>query len=143
MYGGYRIQLRGSNNGGVEWHDFFIRPDNLLFMKTKKEIFRDLLISAETNCVLKIKLRGVANPVITAVDKISPKKILLKPTCLYGYALNKREIILAEVESVTRYKTHFNHPIFEKIRFIKNNLSEIRKNIESFQTPSGFLKAGS
>jgi hypothetical protein len=102
-------------------------------MKTKKEIFRDILISAETNCVLKIKLKNVTNPVITAVEKVGQKKIVLKPTCLYGYKLSKRNITLPEIESVTRYKTQFNHPIFEKIRYIKNNLGEIRKNIAGLQ----------
>ena len=98
-------------------------------MKTKKEIFKDILISAQTNSVLKFKLKDVVNPVITAVDHISKNKIVLKPTCLYGYKLKKREITLLEIESVTRYKTQFNHPLFEKLRFIRNNISQIRKNI--------------
>lgn len=101
-------------------------------MKSKKEIFRDLLISAETNCVLKIKLRGTANPLITAVEKVGKKTILLKPTCLYGYELEKRTISLQEIEGITRYKARFNHPAFEKLRFIKNNLSWIRDNFEHF-----------
>src|SRR5687768_2094356 len=101
-------------------------------MKTTKEILRDILISAETNCVVKIKLKGVKNPVITAVDRIEKKKIVLKPTCLYGYTLAKRTITLAEIESLTRYKTLFNHPLFERLRFIRNNIVEIRKNLGSF-----------
>ena len=110
-------------------------------MKTKKEIFQDVLISAKTNCVLKIKLKGAHNPVITAVDKVDRKKIVLKPTCLYGYPLDRRNITLPEIESVMRYKTYFNHPIFEKLRFIKNNLSAIRKNMEGFkQNTPAFLK---
>ena len=102
-------------------------------MKTKKEIFKDILISAQTNCVLKIKLRDQANPVITAVDHISKNKIVLKQTCLYGYKLNKRDITLLEIESVERYKTQFNHPLFEKLRYIKNNLSHIKQNFGGFR----------
>lgn len=101
-------------------------------MKTTKEILRDILISAETSCVVKIKLKGVKNPVITAVERVEKKKIVLKPTCLYGYTLAKRTITLAEIESLTRYKTLFNHPLFERLRFIKNNIVEIRKNFGSF-----------
>lgn len=112
-------------------------------MKSKKEIFRDILISAETNCVLKIKLKDVRNPVITAVDKVGKNKITLKPTCLYGYRLPKRNITLVEIESVTRYKTHFNHPIFEKIRFIKNNLADMRGNLGSFQERTSAILKGS
>ncbi len=100
-------------------------------MKTSKDIFRDVLISSETNCVVKIKLKGVKNPVITAVDRIEKKKIVLKPTCLYGYTLAKRIITLPEIESLTRYKTQFDHPLFERLRFIKNNIVEIRKNFGS------------
>jgi hypothetical protein len=112
-------------------------------MKSKKEIFKDILISAQTDCVLKIKLVNHANPVITAVDHISKNKIVLKPTCLYGYKLKKRNITLLEIGQVTRYKTQFNHPLFEKLRFIKNNISQIRRNIGSFaDEPSGVLRTG-
>ena len=97
-------------------------------MRNAKEVFKDILISAQTNCVLKIKLRDVPNPVITAVDRVSKNKIVLKPTCLYGYELPRRTITLLEVESITRYKTFFDNPLFEKLRFIKNNISDLRKN---------------
>jgi len=111
-------------------------------MKSKKEIFHDILASAQTNCVLKLKLRNAPNPVITAVDKIGKNRITLKPTCLYGYKIKKRQITLLEIESVTRYKASFNNPIFEKIRFIKNNLAEIRRNIGTFEgDASAMLKA--
>ena len=108
-------------------------------MKSKKEIFRDILMSAQTNCVLKIKLRNVPNPVITAVDRVLKNKIILKPTCLYGYKINKRSVTLLEIESVTRYKTAFDNPIFEKLRFIKNNISAIRENFEAYRDPSSRL----
>jgi len=112
-------------------------------MKKPQEIFNDIQISAETNCVLKIKLKESENPVITAVDKVGKSTILLKPTCLYGYQLEKRIITLPEIESVTRYNTYFDHPIFERIRFIKNNISEMRNNFEGFtKEPSGLFKAG-
>jgi len=110
-------------------------------MKSKKEIFRDILASAQTNCVLKIKLKDAPNPVITAVDRVNKNQIVLKPTCLYGYKLGKRTITLLEIESVIRYKTSFHRPIFEKIRFIKNNISVIRNNFEAFQQEApGILK---
>lgn len=100
-------------------------------MKTAKEIFQDILISAATNCVLKIKLKGIKNPVITAVDRVTKQRIILKPTCLYGYALKNRSISLPEIESVTRYRTQFNHPLFEKLRYIRTNISDIRRNFGS------------
>lgn len=109
-------------------------------MKSPKEIFRDILISAQTNCVLKIKLRNVTNPVITAVDRVEKNKITLKPTCLYGYRLNKRTITLLEIESVTRYHTQFNTPIFERLRFIASNISAIRQNFEAFRYQPPMLK---
>jgi hypothetical protein len=107
--------------------------DTLHSMKTKKEIFKDILISAQTGSVVKIKLRDAKNPLITAVDHISKNKIVLKPTCLYGYCLKKRNITLLEIESVILYKTNFHHPLFEKLRFIKNNISELRKNFGTLQ----------
>ena len=71
-------------------------------------------------------MSGLYNPAF------SKNKIVLKPTCLYGYKINQRNITLLEIESVTRYKTNFNHPLFEKLRFIKNNISQIRKDFGSF-----------
>src|SRR5690348_10393954 len=109
-------------------------------MKTKKDIFKDILISAQTGSVLKIKLRDSETPVITAVDHISKNKIVLKRTCLYGYPMKKRIITHLEIESVIRYKTHFDHPLFEKLRFIKNNIAAIRKNFGSLhEDPSHAL----
>lgn len=102
-------------------------------MKSKKEIFKDILISAQTNCVLKIKLKDAAHPVITAVDRVEKNRIILRPTCLYGYPLKQRTVTLTQIEAVTRYRTQFNHPLFERLRFVKNNIAAIRKNFEAFQ----------
>ena len=111
-------------------------------MKSKKEVFKDILISAQTSCVLKIKLVNQENPFITAVDHISKNKIVLKPTCLYGYKLRKRNITLLEIESVKRYKTRFDNPLFEKLRFVRNNISAIRKDLGAFaDQPSGVLNS--
>lgn len=101
-------------------------------MKSKKLIFKDLLFSAETNCVLKIKLQNVPNPIITAVEKVEKGKIILKPTCLYGYTLRERTVHLHEIEGVIRYKTNFDNPIFVKLRFIKDNISAMRHNFDGF-----------
>lgn len=106
--------------------------EGLWWMKTQKHILRDLLMSAETHCVLKIKLKDTVNPVITAVERVSRKSILLKPTCLYGYKLRKRRLTLHDIETVTRYRTNFDNPIFEKLRFIKNNIADIRNNFDAF-----------
>jgi hypothetical protein len=111
-------------------------------MRSKKDIFGDILLSAQTNCVLKIKLRNVVNPVITAVDKVSKNKIVLKPTCLYGYKIKKRTLTLLDIEAVTRYRTNFNSPLFEKLRYIKNNISSIRKNFQPLQNGFHVLKPG-
>jgi hypothetical protein len=110
-------------------------------MRSKKEIFKDILISAQTDCVLKIKLRNEENPVITAVDKVLKNKIFLKPTCLYGYKIKKRAINLLDIEGVTRYKTYFSHPLFEKMRFIKNNISQLRKNFGMLNKQAAILEA--
>jgi hypothetical protein len=98
-------------------------------MKGPKDIFKEILISAETGCVLKIKLRNEKNPVITAVDKVFKNRIVLKPTCLYGYKLTTRTIGLANIETVTRYKTNFDNPMFAKLRFIRSNIGVIRNGL--------------
>ena len=95
-------------------------------MKPGKEILSDIQASAETGCVLKLQLKDARNPVITAIEQISEDRIVLKPTCLYGYPLEHRMVAFSEIEHVQRFKTHFDSPLFAKLRFIKNNISELR-----------------
>ncbi len=102
-----------------------------------KDFLRDILMSAETNCVLKIKIKNVVNPIITAVDKVLENEILLKPTCLYGFAIETPLIQLFEIESVIRYHTNFSHPLFVKMRYIKKNIAAMRNNNEPFHYRTG------
>lgn len=97
-------------------------------IKGKYKIYlQDILLSAQTNCVLKIKVKGVINPIITAVDTVLENEIILEPTCLYGYNLEKRRISFSEIESVTRYRTRFSNPLFVKMRYVKNNIGALLK----------------
>lgn len=105
----------------------FFRPSCI--MKATKAILRDILVSLDTGCVVKLKLKDTLNPVITAVDQVSNESILLKPTCLYGYPLKKRTISLMDIEKCRRYKTRFDHPMFARLRFVRNNFSQMRKAI--------------
>ena len=98
-------------------------------METRQEIFKQIRLSAETNCVLKIKFRNEKNPLITAVEEVLKEKIVLKPTCLYGYKIERRTVALTDIEGVTLYKTTFDNPLFAKLRFIRDNISTIRKDI--------------
>jgi hypothetical protein len=111
-------------------------------MKTSKEIFRDILFSAQTNCVLKIKLKHAKNPVITAVDNVLKNQIILKPTCLYGYEIRRRSIKLIDIESVTRYRTNFDHPMFVRLRFIKNNIAASRYDLKSLDPHTAGFEQG-
>jgi hypothetical protein len=105
-------------------------------MNSGKDIMRDLIASQQTNCVLKIKLRNAQNPVITAVEQIGRKKIVLKPTCLYGYKLRKRNITLPEIESVVRFKTRFDSPLFARLRYIRSNISSLRHTLDQMNEPA-------
>ena len=58
------------------WYGFFIP----LSMNPVNDSFSDLQASANTGCVLKIKLKEAKNPIITAVERISEDDIILKPT---------------------------------------------------------------
>lgn len=117
---------------------------NRCLMEDGGEILKDIIISAETGCVVKLKLKEFVNPVITAVESVSGNTIILKPTCLYGYPLKKRNVRLSDIEQIKRYRTYFNHPLFERIRFIKSNISSVRKNLRSFSKhPVGTLSSKS
>lgn len=118
------------------WYDYF---GDFIYMRTTKEIFKEILVSAETNCVLKIKLRKQKNPVITAVEKVLKNQIILKPTCLYGYEIKTRTIALTDIETVTRYKTSFDNPLFAKLRFIRNNIGAIRKDFTAISQQGGIV----
>lgn len=94
----------------------------------KDEILNDILISAQTGCVVKLTLRHEKNPVITAVDKVAGDKIRLKRTCLYGYKLKSRQVALQDIETIQRYKTLFDAPLFTHLRFVKNNIGQMRRH---------------
>ena len=86
---------------------------------------------------LKIKMKNAINPIITAVDKVMENEILLKPTCLYGFAIETPLIPITEIESVIRYHTNFSHHLFVKMRYIKKNIAAMRINIEPFNNRTG------
>lgn len=111
-------------------------------MNPVNDSFSDIQASANTGCVLKIKLKDAKNPIITAVEKISGDDIVLKTTCLYGYPIEQRIIRMAEIESIKRYKTSFDSPLFTKLRFIKNNISELRNQFKSLGDTSESLNPG-
>ena len=96
----------------------------------KQEILNDILISAQTGCVVKLKLRNEKNPVITAVDKVAGDKIVLRRTCLYGYEIKNRKVALPDIEMIQRYRTRFDAPLFTQLRFVKNNIGQIRRQVK-------------
>ena len=95
----------------------------------KKEILRELLLSENRGYVLSIKVKNEFQPIKTAVQLVEHNRIVLMPTCIYGYALEKTTLTLLEIEWVKRYRVLYSNPMYESIRMIKENIRLMRDRI--------------
>ncbi|HEY0741844.1 MAG TPA: hypothetical protein VGD40_10290 [Chryseosolibacter sp.] len=74
------------------------------------ELFHVLRESECDLTVLKMKVKGIDNPVIGTVDRIVGKsEIILKPYTLYGEKLTTRVIKIANIEKLVKVHLHYSH----------------------------------
>jgi hypothetical protein len=74
------------------------------------ELFHVLRESECDLTVLKIKVKGIENPIIGTVDRIIGKsEIVLKPYTLYGEKLTTTVIKIARIERLVKVHLHYSH----------------------------------
>jgi hypothetical protein len=120
--------------GECRWRDFFITDANQCQMKTSRsEILKELSFSKDRGNAVGIRLKGSQKTILTAVENIfvsdSCSRVMLKPFCIYGEELTKKELMLNEIEAVMRLRIRFEDPFYANLRNIKNNIQRIKINI--------------
>lgn len=74
----------------------------------------------ESECdltVLKMKVKGIENPIIGTVDRIIGKAaIIMKPYTLYGEKLTNTVITIANIEKLVKVHLHYSHLLLPMTR---------------------------
>ena len=74
----------------------------------------------ESECdltVLKMKVKGIENPIIGTVDRIIGKTaIIMKPYTLYGEKLTNTVISIANIEKLVKLHLHYSHLLLPMTR---------------------------
>jgi hypothetical protein len=74
------------------------------------ELFHVLRESECDLTVLKMKVKGIDNPIIGTVDRIIGKtEIILKPYTLYGEKLSQTIIKISKIEKIVKVHLHYSH----------------------------------
>ena len=74
------------------------------------ELFHVLRESECDLTVLKMKVKGIENPIIGTVDRIIGKsEIVLKPYTLYGEKLSTTVIKISKIERLVKVHLHYSH----------------------------------
>lgn len=81
------------------------------------ELFHVLRESECDLTVIKMKVKGIENPIIGAVDRIVGKsEIILKPYTLYGEKLSHTVIRISNIEKLVKVHLHYSHLLLPMTR---------------------------
>lgn len=81
------------------------------------ELFHVLRESECDLTVLKMKIKGIENPIIGTVDRIVGKsEIVLKPYTLYGEKLSTTVIKISKIEKLVKVHLHYSHLLLPMTR---------------------------
>jgi hypothetical protein len=98
-------------------------------MKNYELILRDLFKSKSTGNVISLKLKGYSKKILTAVQDVKANRIVvLNPISVYGSQLEESIFHLEDIENSRVYSARYHDPIYVRIRELKNNIDQIRKN---------------
>jgi hypothetical protein len=92
------------------------------------ELFHVLRESERDLTVLKMKVKGVDNPIIGTVDRVIGKlEIVLKPYTLYGEKLTRTVIQISNIERLVKVHLHYSHLLLPMNR--PANIEPQRKSV--------------
>jgi hypothetical protein len=89
-------------------------------------MLKELRNSEKTGRVVRIRLRKKRKVLVTAVQEVNSRVITVKAFTLYGRTIPNRTILMEEIESVRSFNSHFDDPMFVKLRDLKNSIRKIR-----------------
>ncbi|HEY0652400.1 MAG TPA: hypothetical protein VGD65_04690 [Chryseosolibacter sp.] len=73
------------------------------------ELFHVLRESERDLTVLKMKVKGIENPIIGTVDRLGKTEIVLKPYTLYAEKLLHTVVPIAKIEKIVKVHLHYSH----------------------------------
>lgn len=92
------------------------------------ELFHVLRESECDLTVLKMKVKGIENPIIGTVDRIVGKtEIILKPYTLYAEKLSNTVIKISNIERLVKVHLHYSHLLLPLSR-PQMTISPVRKS---------------
>jgi hypothetical protein len=99
-------------------------------MKCYDKILKDLFKSITHGNIVALKLKGVEKNVLTSVKEIRANSIvILNPITVYGSQLDYSVLFVEDIQDVRLYKARYSDPVYVRIRELKNNIDEIRRNL--------------
>ncbi|HYG04017.1 MAG TPA: hypothetical protein VD927_16340 [Chryseosolibacter sp.] len=94
------------------------------------KMLKDLFRSKESGNVVAFKVKGNEKTVLTAVDDVRANRIIvLNPVSVYGVPIEESVLHLEDIENIRVYNARYTDPIYVRIRELKNNIDQIRRNL--------------
>jgi hypothetical protein len=98
---------------------------------SEMELFHVLRESECDLTVLKMKVKGIENPIIGTVDKVVGKaEIILKPYTLYGEKLTTTVIKISSIERLVKVHLHYSHLLLPMTR-PQQTFSRVKKPVKN------------
>ena len=98
---------------------------------SEMELFHVLRESECDLTVLKMKVKGIENPIIGTVDRIVGKsEIVLKPYTLYGEKLSTTVIKISKIERLVKVHLNYGHLLLPMTR-PQQNFAPVRKSVKT------------
>jgi hypothetical protein len=98
--------------------------------KSYEQILMDLFKSKRTGNVISVKVKGTAKTLLTSVQDVRGNRIIkLNPVSVYGTTIEDCVLHVEDIEVCKVYNARYNDPIYVRIRELKNNIDQIRKNL--------------
>ena len=95
-----------------------------------EKILKDLFRSKGLGNVVALKVKGNEKTVLTSVEDVKGNRIVvLNPISVYGMPIHESVLHLEDIESIRVYNARYTDPIYVRIRELKDNIDQIRRNL--------------
>jgi hypothetical protein len=98
--------------------------------KPYNQIIADLFKSKSRGNIVALKVKGSDKQLLTAVNEVKGNCIVvLNPVSVYGSPIDDAIFHVEDIESIKVYNALYTDPVYVRIRELKNNIDQIRKNL--------------
>lgn len=98
--------------------------------KSYNQIIADLFKSKSRGNIVSLKVKGSDKQLLTTVNEVKGNCIvILNPVSVYGAPIDEAVFHIEDIESLKVYSALYSDPVYVRIRELKNNIDQIRKNL--------------